>query len=250
MWKKALLTIPAMLVGPAAVLAIFALGYDWSIIGAVMTSLIVSASAVTSIWGRESRPKAKNIRTTHKTVITILAASALAGAGLLYKLQYGPDHLTHTTATNNNEKYKHASRLIQAGQRLVNGEECRLSPNAISGLDRPFVAPDETRLEVFPTQLDTSFQSLLENEKKDLSNALMFLAVALAIHTSEEDPQASEGISDKDMTARLLVKLYRYAQKNGSCMTLRKYIELAEALKQQKPDWWKQYQVFAAPPAQ
>jgi hypothetical protein len=48
--KKLLLTILALVVGPVSVLALFILGYNWTIVGASCTAIIVSGTAVWRVW--------------------------------------------------------------------------------------------------------------------------------------------------------------------------------------------------------
>lgn len=50
--KKALLTLPALLVGPVVVLVVHLVGYDWSVFGAGLTAALVSLLAVSAVWKR------------------------------------------------------------------------------------------------------------------------------------------------------------------------------------------------------
>jgi hypothetical protein len=113
-----------------------------------------------------------------------------------------------------------------------------------SGLDEPFIPSKEENLEDFPLQLDSALNKLNESEKKQLIEATEFLAFCLYAHLKEENEGEFEKMTELDLTARVLTKLYRFAQENGKSMTLLKYIELADDFKKHKPTWWKQYQLY------
>lgn len=110
-----------------------------------------------------------------------------------------------------------------------------------AGLDKPFIAPKEAELEKFPVQLKQAIEALNAHDQVQANEAVAFLTFALFADVLEKDPKAIERMSDSDIAAKSLAKLYRFAQKNGATMTLRKYIELAEDLKRQKPEWWRKY---------
>lgn len=114
-----------------------------------------------------------------------------------------------------------------------------------SGLDSPFIAPNEDDLEKFPAQLEQSIQKLNQKDRENVLAALNFLAVIIAANMKEDNINDFNKLSEKDFVAKSVVKFYRYAQKNGKNMTLRKYIDLSEEGKKQKPELWKQYQAQA-----
>lgn len=110
-----------------------------------------------------------------------------------------------------------------------------------AGLDKPFTPPKETELEKFPVQLQQSIEALNTHDRAQTNEAIAFLTFALFADVLEKNPKSLEHLQDSDIAAKSLTKLYRFAQKNGSSMTLRKYIDLAEEFKRQKPEWWRQY---------
>jgi hypothetical protein len=232
MWRRILLTIPALLLGPAAVLIVFVLGYDWHVTAAAMMALIISAMAVVEVWRKKTEPAKANSKRANKVVtMGILGVAVAVGVALNYPKAF-------------EKPLEHMDLLMGSGQRLISAENCAPVPNASSGLDRPFIAPDEAHLESFPIQLNGSIEGLPENERKEVIDSIQFLTFALGKHLSEQDPKAFEGMSESDMAAKTLVKLYRFAQKNSACMTLRKYLDLAEDFKRQKPEWWSEYQAY------
>ena len=110
-----------------------------------------------------------------------------------------------------------------------------------TGLDKPFIPPKEADLEKFPLQLKQSIEALNAHDQAQANEAVAFLTFALFADLLEKDPKTIDRLQDSDIAAKSLTKLYRFAQKNGSSMTLRKYIELSEEFKRQKPGWWRQY---------
>jgi hypothetical protein len=111
-----------------------------------------------------------------------------------------------------------------------------------SGLDSPFIAPNEDDLEKFPAQLEQSIQKLNPKDKENVLAALRFLAIIIADDIKGDNINDFNKLSEKDFTAKFIVKCYVYAKKNGKNMTLRKYIDLSEEAKKQKPELWRQYQ--------
>lgn len=122
--------------------------------------------------------------------------------------------------------------------------EASKSNKTATGLDKPFLPPIERDVEKFPFQLNEAILKLNEAERKQISIAIGFLSYCFAGNIAENDQEKLNKMSESDLAAQSLVKLYRYAQKNGASMTLRKYVELSEEFKRQKPEWWKQYQAF------
>lgn len=110
-----------------------------------------------------------------------------------------------------------------------------------AGLDKPFIPPKEAELERFPLQLKQSIEVLNAQDRAQANEAIAFLTFALFADVLEKDPKAIDRLKDSDIAAKSLTKLYRFAQKNGSSMTLRKYVSLADEFKRQKPEWWRQY---------
>jgi hypothetical protein len=55
MIKKAVLTIPAVLSGPALILAISLTIYDFTVTGGSLTALVISFAAVRSVWSEGTR---------------------------------------------------------------------------------------------------------------------------------------------------------------------------------------------------
>jgi len=115
--------------------------------------------------------------------------------------------------------------------------------NNKSGLDVQFIVPSEAELEKFPVQLEQAIQKLTPQERAIVKQAIEFLTFSIIANLMENQSDELAQMSDTDLASKSLVKLYRFAQKNGSSMTLRKYIELSEEFKKQKPDWWEQYQL-------
>lgn len=111
----------------------------------------------------------------------------------------------------------------------------------LTGLDAPFIAPDEAHLENFPKQLEDAILQLTPSDKEKVSESVGFLAFATAQHIVENSPEKAEQLSETDFMAKAYSKMYRYAQKNAQKMNLRKYVSLAESFKQKKPEWWKRY---------
>ncbi|MEO5655962.1 MAG: hypothetical protein ABIR00_08285 [Nitrosospira sp.] len=110
-----------------------------------------------------------------------------------------------------------------------------------TGLDKPFIPPKEAELEKFPVQLKQSVEALNTHDRAQTNEAIAFLTFASFAEVLEKDPKSLEHLQDSDIAAKSLTKLYRFAQKNGRSMTLRKYIDLAEEFRRQKPEWWRQY---------
>lgn len=133
-----------------------------------------------------------------------------------------------------------------AGPSVDYGRESSPSPMATvaaenASLDAPLIPVAESELEKFPIQLKHSIQLLNKHDQAQVNEAIGFLTFALFADLTEKDPKALDRLEDSDIAAKSLTKLYRFAQKNGSSMTLRKYIELAEEFKRQEPQWWRQY---------
>lgn len=103
-----------------------------------------------------------------------------------------------------------------------------------SSLDEPFIPPNEENLADFITQLGLASSKLNETDEEQLTGAIEFLAFCIGANLLEENEDEYEKMTDLDATAKLMVKLYRFAQKNGASMTLRKYIELADEFRKQK----------------
>jgi len=110
-----------------------------------------------------------------------------------------------------------------------------------TGLDAPFIAPKEAELEKFPGQLERPIQVLSTVERVKVQEAIGFLAFAVMADLMEKDPKSVDSLSDSDLAAKSMTRLWRFAQKQGGSMTLRKYVDLAEEFKKQKPQWWRQY---------
>ncbi len=110
------------------------------------------------------------------------------------------------------------------------------------GLDAPFIPPAEDDLESFPAQLDLATARLRPEERAELSDTISFLVFSFGSHLAEQDPSRFDDAGDLDLAAGSLVRLYRYARKRGDLMTLRSYIDLAEDMKRQRPDWWAEFQ--------
>lgn len=120
-----------------------------------------------------------------------------------------------------------------------------LSANDKTGLDKPFIPPNDENMEVFIPQIELAIKSLDERGKRQIIEAIAFIMFCLDEHYREQDSAEYEKTSDLDFAAKSYLKLYRFAQKYGAAFTLRKYIELAGEFKQQKAKWWEQYQLFA-----
>jgi hypothetical protein len=108
-------------------------------------------------------------------------------------------------------------------------------------LDKPFIPPREEDMESFPAQLDAATRSLNATERNQITQAIGFITYSLMAYAAENEPKELEKMTELDHAAKSFLKLYRFAQKNGASMTLRKYIDLAEEFKRQKPEWWQQY---------
>ncbi|KAF0098318.1 MAG: hypothetical protein FD187_3038 [bacterium] len=108
-------------------------------------------------------------------------------------------------------------------------------------LDKPFIPPKEAELEKFPLQLKQSIDALSAKDREQANEAIAFLTFALFADLLEKNSTAIDRLEESDIAAKSLTNLYRFAQKNGSSMTLRKYIDLAEEFKRQKPEWWRKY---------
>jgi len=110
-----------------------------------------------------------------------------------------------------------------------------------SRLDAPFIPPRETEAEKFPGQLERSLQALSPAERAAATEAIAFLSFSVIADLAEKDPASVDTLSESDLAAKVLLGLYRFAQRRGDSMTFRKYLDLAEELKSQKPQWWHQY---------
>lgn len=115
------------------------------------------------------------------------------------------------------------------------------SPAAAVGLDTPFFAPPESHLESFPLQLKAAVERLSSEDQAVVNESISFLSFAVAMDLIERDPNSFDKKTTLDLAAMSFTRLYRFAQNQGSSMTLRKYIELAAEIKKQKPEWWTQY---------
>jgi len=109
------------------------------------------------------------------------------------------------------------------------------------GLDAPFIPPREAEAVKVPGQLERSLQTLSPAERTTATEAIAFLSFSVIADLAERDPKSVDTLSESDLAATVLLRLYRFAQNRGSSMTFRKYVDLAEELKSQKPHWWHQY---------
>lgn len=116
-----------------------------------------------------------------------------------------------------------------------------LNAPTILSLDSPFIAPQEAQLEAFPVQLEGAFQRLAPNDKAALAEALQFISFATASYLATDNPAAFAKLSENDLAAKNLSKLYRFTRDQGSSMTLRKYIELADTFKKAQPGLWDEF---------
>lgn len=114
-------------------------------------------------------------------------------------------------------------------------------PISADGLDAPFIAPPENKMESFVGQLNTAVGELSPADKTAFTQAMGFLTYAAAEYIKETEPPRFAKWDQKDIVAHSLYKMYNFARDNGDKMTLRKYILLADGMKKQKPDWWQQY---------
>ncbi|MDP3294155.1 MAG: hypothetical protein Q8M37_05370 [Nevskia sp.] len=112
---------------------------------------------------------------------------------------------------------------------------------AAVGLDAPFIAPDVSKVESFPQQLQTAVAKLSAEDQATVTEATSFFSFCVGADMLEKDAVGFDKKTEQDLAAVALVKLYRFAQKQGSAMTLRKYVSLAAEFKKQKPEWWSQY---------
>jgi hypothetical protein len=118
------------------------------------------------------------------------------------------------------------------------------------GLDAPFLAPNDEHLEQFPIQLEQAMERLPDQQRAEITDAIAFLSFGVAANLAEQDPTKFRAASDSDLRAKAFLHLYRHAQDQGGSMTLRKFVELSEELKRQKPEWWAKYvQAKSAPSA-
>jgi len=114
-------------------------------------------------------------------------------------------------------------------------------PSEGAGLDAPFIPPREAEAEKFPGQLERSLQALSPAERSTATEAIAFLSFSVIADLAEKDPTSVDTLSESDLAAKVLLRLYRFALRSGHSMTFRKYLDLAEELKSQKPQWWQQY---------
>jgi hypothetical protein len=114
-------------------------------------------------------------------------------------------------------------------------------PSEGVGLDAPFIPPKEAEAEKFPGQLERSLHALSPAERTTATEAIAFLSYSVIADPAEKDPTSVDTLSESDLAATVLLRLYRLAQRSGGSMTFRKYVDLAEELKSQKPQWWQQY---------
>lgn len=115
------------------------------------------------------------------------------------------------------------------------------SPAAATGLDAPFFAPPESHLESFPLQLKAAVERLSSEDQAVVNESFSFLSFAVAMDLVERDPNSFDKKTTLDLATMSFTRLYRFAQNQGSSMTLRKYVELAAEVRKQKPEWWAQY---------
>jgi hypothetical protein len=105
----------------------------------------------------------------------------------------------------------------------------------------PFIAPPKDKMESFIPQLKSAVDNLPPADKSQLNEAISFLTLCVAMDVKETDPGKFATWGDGDIVANGMVKMYNAARDNGDKMTLRKYVELADEFKKQKPGWFKQY---------
>jgi hypothetical protein len=105
------------------------------------------------------------------------------------------------------------------------------------GLDASFTV-QEGKPEQFPGQLERAGLRLPEQQRAELTAAMVFLSFAAAAQLAEQDPAKLRGANERQLMAISLTYLYRYARDQGRSMTLRKFIDLSNTLKQEKPEWW------------
>jgi hypothetical protein len=124
--------------------------------------------------------------------------------------------------------------------RIQTATESRDTPTAF-GLDSPFIAPSESQLETFPAQLDTAIANLSASDKEAALDALLFLQFSTLGVLSEKNPAEFKKMSERDIAAKHLQRLYRFTKSYGSSMTLRRYIELADMFKTKHPQWLEDF---------
>lgn len=134
--------------------------------------------------------------------------------------------------------------ILVSNSHVNKHEEVKIaSPsNVQSALDKPFIAPSDENLESFPLLLERTIQSIQGEDRKQIQTAIGFLSFCTILNLEETAPSSFEKNTEMDLLSLSMVKLYRFAQKNGSSMTLRKYITLSDEFKKQKPQWWGKYQ--------
>jgi len=110
-----------------------------------------------------------------------------------------------------------------------------------TGLDAPFIAPPKDKVESFIPQLKSAVDSLPPADKSQANDAIAFIEFCAAMNIKETEPAKFAAWGDSDIEANALSKMYNFANTNGDKMTLRKYIDLADEFKKQKPEWVKQY---------
>ena len=116
----------------------------------------------------------------------------------------------------------------------------QIAANA-TGLDAPFIAPAKDKIESFIPQLKSAVDKLPPADKSQANDAIALITFCTAMNVKETDPSKFAVWGDSDLAANAMVKMYNFAKTNGDKMTLRKYIDLADEFKKQKPEWVKQY---------
>jgi hypothetical protein len=111
-----------------------------------------------------------------------------------------------------------------------------------TGLDAPFVAPPEATVGTFPRQLDAAITALPSPDRERAAEAVGFLMFGVSAQLAASNPAKLKQMSDRARIAQEFTRLYRFAQKQGSAMTLRKYLVLAAEMQKERPEWWAAYQ--------
>lgn len=112
----------------------------------------------------------------------------------------------------------------------------------LQGLDQFVVAPEGDDLELFTARLEAAIDSLEDEDRRLVSQAVSYLIFAFGKGLTEKGEMQVEPDVAGDPETRGRMGLLRTARRRGSQMRLRHYVSLAFELDQVRPELWTEYE--------
>jgi hypothetical protein len=131
--------------------------------------------------------------------------------------------------------------LISAIHKPGQAEASSSVPLPATGLDAPFIAPPKENMESFVQQLTDATKKLPPEDSARVANSVRFLFFIATDDVKQKEPDKFAKWNELDIIAHSLTKAYNYAVDQGNAMTLHKYILLADAIKNERPDLYQRF---------